>query len=141
MKQPIPTVMLDVNVILDALLDREPWAGAALSLLSLCDQKRIHGYWCADSISTIAYLLRKHSGSALTRRSLHDLQSILRVAPVNEQVITAALSSTISDVEDAIVYESARLVGATHLVTRDPGGFRHASLIVCSPESLLGTLP
>jgi predicted nucleic acid-binding protein len=140
MKQPIPKVQFDVNVLLDALLDRKPWASAALSLLALSEKKVIEGCWCAASVSTLGYLVQRELGPARARKVLLDLNTILRITPVDAAVIAAALSSNIHDVEDAIVHESARLAGASHLVTRDPKGFRHSALIVCDAGHLLAAL-
>lgn len=140
MKPPIIKVQFEVNVLLDALLDRKPWSDAAVALLTLSEQKKIEGCWCAASVSTLAYLIQRELGAARAREVLLDLSAILRITPVDADVIAAALSNPFPDVEDAIVYESARLAGATHLVTRDAKGFRNAALTVCDADNLLAAL-
>lgn len=140
MNSPIIKAQFDVNVLLDALLDRKPWSDSASALLALSEQKRIEGCRCAASVSTLAYLIQRELGAERAREVLLDLSAILDVTSVDADVITAALRNPFPDIEDAIVYESARLAGVTHLVTRDAKGFRNAALIVCDAEHLLTAL-
>ena len=61
-------VLFDTNVILDVLLDREPFAEAATYLMSKVEQSEIIGYLGATTITTIYYLLQKN----LSRRKNRD---------------------------------------------------------------------
>lgn len=135
-----PLVLLDVNVVLDVLLDRKPWADAATALLSLCDRKLILGCWSATSVGTVYFLAKRELGAARARAVIADLLNILQVAPVNEATITEALAANWPDFEDAIVHACARQAGASYLVTRNPKDFRKASLRVCDPESLVSAV-
>ena len=66
--------------------------------------------------------------------------SLLEIAPVNRQVIAAALQSRFRDFEDAVLSESARLVSADAIVTRNQKDFSHAHIPVYTPEELLHLL-
>ena len=55
-------VLFDTNVVLDVLLDREPFASVAAQLLSLADKGRIQGVLCATTVTTIHYLATKAVG-------------------------------------------------------------------------------
>jgi hypothetical protein len=132
-------VQFDENVVLDVLLDRQPWSNAAALLLSLCDQRTIEGCWCAAPVGTVYYLIAHELGRKTAQRALRGLNRILQVTPVDSTVISDVLADNWPDLEDAIVHASARQFGATHVVTQDPKDAK-ATLIVCDAASLLGSL-
>ncbi len=133
-------VLIDVNVILDTLLDQDPWARAAAELLTLCERGVIEGYWCAASVSTVFYLVRKKRNARVALQAIADLHRILAIAAVDAAVVDQALSSGMADLEDAIVSASAQACGATHVITRDPKGFRNSTVPATDPAALLAAL-
>ncbi len=54
-------ILLDTNVVLDLLMAREPFQQDALKLFSKIEKKELEGYLCATTITTIHYLMSKHS--------------------------------------------------------------------------------
>lgn len=58
-------VLFDTNVILDVLLDREPFSAAASLLLAKAEQDEIAGFACATTITTIYYLAAKMLGAKM----------------------------------------------------------------------------
>ena len=56
-------ILFDTNVILDVLLDREPFSTTAAKLFSKVETGEITGYVCATTITTIHYLARKVIGT------------------------------------------------------------------------------
>jgi hypothetical protein len=59
------------------------------------------------------------------------------LAPINRAVLEEALRSRLSDFEDAVLEQAARLAGADAVVTRNPKDFRHATIKVLEPDELL----
>lgn len=51
--------LFDTNVILDVLLDREPFSDDASLLLSKVENSEIIGFICAITVTTIHYLATK----------------------------------------------------------------------------------
>ena len=49
-------VVLDTNVVLDVLLERQPHAGTAARVLSLVDGGRLDGAVTATAVTTVHYL-------------------------------------------------------------------------------------
>ena len=68
------------------------------------------------------------------------LLKLFEVAPVNRLVLQAALSSDISDYEDAVLAASAHHAGLDVLVTRDLRDFKNAPLPAHLPDDLLHLL-
>ncbi len=133
-------VLLDTNILLDVLLDREPFATQAAAVLSKAERGELSGYACATTVTTIFYLCRKEVGKAEASRHIHTLLSILEAAPVNRRIVEAALQANFSDFEDAVLSESAVLVSAEAIVTRNKKDFSTSPLPVYTPEELLNLL-
>ena len=133
-------MLFDTNVVLDVLLDREPFATVGAHLFSHVERGRIPGYLCATTVTTVHYLAQKTLGPEQARQKIRHLMRLFEVAPVNRIVLEAALSSRLADFEDAVVQEAALHVGAQGLVTRDPSGFKGARLPVYAPDELLKAL-
>lgn len=133
-------VLFDTNVILDALLDRDPWAEAAVSLLDRVEGGALIGHLGATTVTTIHYIARKNVGTKATHEMMRDLLQFFKVAPINRAVLASAFTLDFDDFEDAVLHEAGRLAGAQAVVTRDPSGFSRATLRVYDPETLVATL-
>jgi predicted nucleic acid-binding protein len=130
-------ILFDTNVILDVLLDREPFSSTAAELFSKVEAGDISGYVCATTITTLHYLASKAIGAASAKEKINKLIMLFEVAPVNRAVLDAALLSEFKDFEDAVVHEAALYQGVQGIVTRDFNGFRKSKIHVYSPEELL----
>ena len=133
-------VLFDTNVLLDVLLDREPFATASAGVLSRAEKDEISGYACATTITTLFYLCRKEMGKDDARQNLQTLLSLLGVAPVNQKVVERALQADFNDFEDAILSESAVFVSAAVIVTRNKKDFSNSSVVAYTPEEFLNLL-
>ena len=128
-------VLFDTNVLLDVLLDREPWSEDSSAVLTMAERSEIDGTACAISFTTIFYLLRKEFGAATARGEVARLLALLQVAPVGFSTLQRAVEAEVPDFEDAVVVESARIANAEYIVTRDLRGFAASPIPVHTPES------
>ncbi|HXT40309.1 MAG TPA: PIN domain-containing protein [Candidatus Angelobacter sp.] len=129
-------VLFDANVVLDVYLDRAPWASDSKAAFQLALDGKIEGYLSAISFTTIYYLLRKQVGSALALNYVIKALTLFRVAEVDYLVLSAAARVAGSDFEDHVQASSAELASLDAIVTRDPAGFREATLRVLAPGEL-----
>lgn len=129
--------LIDLNVILDVLLDRQPHSAASAQVLAAVETRQIDGLLCAASIDTLDYLLGKAIPDRDRRSILQTLRRLFGIATVDAAVIDAALALDWSDLEDAIVHESARLAGASLLITRNPRDFSPSPLTVLTPTEFV----
>jgi len=126
-------VLFDTNVVLDVLLDREPFAPVSMRLFSKVEAGEIGGWICATTVTTIHYLASKEIGAVRARGAVETLLSLFEVASVNRVVLESALRSGFDDFEDAVIHEAARHVVADAIITRDVHGFERATLRVYAP--------
>lgn len=133
-------VLFDTNVILDVLLDREPFAEDAALLLAKVEQSEIIGFICATTITTIHYLATKALGPQVAAGHIQSLLSLFVVAPVNRVVLENASAAKFADFEDAVICAAASHAGAKYLVTRNIGDFKNSTLPVFDPKEFLNVL-
>jgi len=129
-------VLLDANVILDILLDRQPHAGPSAMVFAAIEAGVTEGLIAAHAVTTIHYLVRKARSAADTRRVLASILRALTVAAVDESVIAEALQLPCPDFEDAVTAAAAWGAGCDCIVTRDPVGFRGSPVRTFTPEAV-----
>jgi len=134
-------VLIDVDVILDVLTRREPFFADSAALLAACETGRCAGLVAAHTITTLWYLLAKYHDSSYAREKTAELLRIVRVAPVDEEVIRAALSLGLADFEDAVQGQAAAAAGADYVVTRNLSDFSRGPVPAIAPAELLPLLP
>lgn len=133
-------VLFDTNVILDLLLDRQPWADSASELVDLVERGEIIGALGATTLTTIYYVAGCARDAAVARRHVEDLLRLFEVAPVTRGVLKSALAVGMSDYEDAVLHEAGREAGVEMLVTRDVRDFARGEIAVYQPGELLAAL-
>ena len=132
--------LIDLNVVLDALLERPPQAQAAAHLWAAAEAKRIVALVPAHGVTTLFYLVKYGKGAAEERRAVATVLSVFEVAPVDGAVLLRALSFGWNDFEDAVCAAAAEAAGCDVIVTRDPGGFRGSPLPVVDAVTALSLL-
>jgi predicted nucleic acid-binding protein len=132
--------IVDTNVVLDVLLEREPFVKSAVEIFRLTEESRIVAFICATTVTTIDYLLVKSLQKPNARDALHRLISLFEIATVNRPVIERALVSKIQDFEDAVLNEAAKMAGVDFVITRNIKDFARSTLKVCDPNEFIALL-
>src|SRR5436309_967223 len=95
-------VLLDTDVVLDFMLEREPFAEVARKLFEMIAQRAFDGYVSGITPVNIFYIGRKVKGVDATKQAISDLLTTVRVCPIDQDVLDDALASPIADYEDAV---------------------------------------
>lgn len=133
-------VLLDVNIVLDVLANREPFAEDAAAVLQLAEGGVIDGLLSAHTVTTLHYLLSRHLGKARAKKVLGDLLQLVGVVAVDENRIRHALAMNWTDFEDAVQAACAETAAADYLVTRDKKGFKQSAVGVVTSAELIAIL-
>ena len=135
-----PTLLIDLNIILDVLQKREPFYETSAGLLAIAETGRVQAYVAAHSITTLFYLIQKGKSSAEARAIITNLLQFIKIAPIEQSTIEQALNLDYHDFEDAVQMISAVQCKADCLVTRNVKDYQPALLPVMQPVDILGTL-
>lgn len=133
-------LLFDVNVLLDFLLERPPFAEAARALWAAAERKQVQAFIPAHGATTVFYITARQRDARFARGVMHDLLSVAAVAAVDGAVLQRALTSPGTDFEDAVCLAAAEASGCGMVVTRDPSGYRGATLPVVDPPTALAVL-
>lgn len=135
-----PSVLIDINILLDVLQKREPFYEISAALLAAVETGRLKGYVAAHSLTTLFYLIRKDRSAAKARATITNLLQFIKIAPVDQSTIEQALNLDYGDYEDALQMISAVQCKADCLITRNVKDYQPALLSVLQPVEFLGTL-
>ncbi len=131
-------VLVDTNIILDYLLEREPFAETAKKIIKASQTKRIEGYIAAHTISNIFYILRKTYNAEDRKSILKDICRLFEIEGVDKEIVIRSLDNTqFSDFEDCLQMECARSFHADYIVTRNLKDFENGDIPAVTPGDLL----
>ncbi|MFP4624390.1 MAG: type II toxin-antitoxin system VapC family toxin [Gemmatimonadota bacterium] len=133
-------LLLDINVLLDVLLDREPWSDAASRLLSAIDSNQAEGFVAPHTLPTIYYVVAQSQDRKTAKTAVTDLLRILDVATITRADFQRALELSTSDYEDAVQAAAALKIGADYLVTRNENDFRSVPVPMADAPTILALL-
>jgi predicted nucleic acid-binding protein len=134
-------VLLDTNVIMDALQERQPFDVNAKEILKRGQSKEIDVLFTANAATDIFYLYGKARGIKSARSAIAFLLNTYGVVDVTQSDCINALKIPIEDFEDALVAECAKKAGVDYIVTRDDKFQEGTSPIsAISPDALLNLL-
>lgn len=106
----VSKILIDTNVLLDYLLEREPFFDDAKKVILSCTEGNIKGCIAAHSISNMFFILRKDYTA-------------------NEDF---------SDFEDCLQMECAKSYGAEYIVTRNVADYSTSEIKAILPSEYLG---
>ena len=133
-------VLIDINVVLDVLLDRKPFADSSSAVWAAVEHGEAEGLLAAHAVTTLHYLNARSVGARTARATTEALLSVFNVAAVDEAVLSSALALGWSDFEDAVTAASARRAKCDAIVTRNPRDFERSSVRVLAPSEAVAWL-
>jgi len=129
--------LIDLNVVLDVLIRREPHFERSAAVWRLVEDGRVDGLLAAHSFTTLFYLYARQSSRERAVLAMHQLMRVFGVAAVDRTVLEDALSYHWTDFEDAVQMAAAERAGCEYLVTRNAGDFKPAVVSVIQPADFL----
>jgi predicted nucleic acid-binding protein len=100
-------VLIDTNVVLDFLQEREPFVENAARLFERIDTGEIEGFIAATTITNIYYIIRRAAGRIVAQDAITQVLSDLNICAVDFEVLEQALALNFEDFEDAVQYVCA----------------------------------
>ena len=112
--------IIDTCVVIDALQNREPFCADAQRVFLAVANRRVGGSITAKAVTDIYYLMHRYThDDAQSRRALSALFALFDVLDTAGMDCRRAISSEMSDYEDAVMAESAIRAEVDCIVTRN----------------------
>ena len=134
-------VLIDTNVLIDYIAEREPYFQDARQILISCFKNEVDGCIAAHSVSNIFYILRKDIPEAERRSILKKLCIITTVINLDKQKLIKALNNAaFSDMEDCLQAECAKAFNADYIITRNIKDFDKSYVTPILPSDFVKML-
>ena len=131
-------LLIDTNIILDALMARNPWAASAQAVLLAVAEEKVEGCITASTMADLYFLLHKHLRDAQkTKDVLLGLIASVNILDVNGADCEKAFSLPMSDYEDALLAYCGKRHKTDYIVTRNPAHFKGSPVKVIEPDDIL----
>jgi predicted nucleic acid-binding protein len=131
------TILFDTNIILDFILNREPFFEDSSKLLNLAFDKKIIGFVSASTITDLYYIIRKSKNAETAKNFIADLIDFIEVADINREIILQALKSELNDFEDSVQEQTANIYEIQYIVTRNINDYKQSIVKALIPKNFL----
>jgi predicted nucleic acid-binding protein len=133
-------LFIDSDIILDMLVDRQPFSIYAEMLL---EERKLSGITLSTStliIANINYILTKTIGKQGAKEGVKRILKLLEIFPFEKDAIESALNGSFTDFEDAIENYIALKHNADAIITRNTKDYKESTIPVLTAEQFLRTL-
>jgi predicted nucleic acid-binding protein len=128
----------DSDVILDGMLDRQPFSFHTKTIFNLSAKSQIKIFFSSIIFTNVYYIVNKTFGKKKANESLESLLDYCGILSVGETEIRKAYKSEFLDFEDGIQYQVAlQHPGIKGIITRNKKDFKSSKLPVYSPLEFL----
>lgn len=133
--------LIDTCIIIDALQSRIPFKDDAQAIFLLAANRQFEGFITAKASTDIYYLTHKYlHNDKETRKVLSKLYLLFDILDTAGIDCRKAISSEMSDFEDAVMVETALRSGMDCIVTRNVKDYGKSLVSVYQPDEFLRLL-
>jgi predicted nucleic acid-binding protein len=123
-------LFIDSDVILDLLAKRPLFYDDAAKIFTWAYKKKIELYSTAVVLANVFYILRKANGNNRSKEQLKDLRLLVKIAPVDENIVDMALSSKFNDFEDGLQYYATKEQNLFGIITRNTKDYKIKDVVI-----------
>lgn len=135
------TVLLDTNIIMDALQERQPFDIAAKKILLLGQSGKLDCCFTANAATDIFFLYSKARSRKEANDALGFLLNTYKVVPITQEDCLKALALPNEDFEDSLVEVCAKNIHADYILSRDEEFAEIATEVkVIKPDDLISII-
>jgi predicted nucleic acid-binding protein len=130
-------VLLDTNVVLDAIAKREPFWADAQKIVNFILDNKLEGYITANTITDIHYIARKHLSRNDLYNTLRSLFKVFGIIDVFSVDCHEALDFPLDDYEDALLAVCANRMAVDYIIIRDEAFLHQAGILAITPADFI----
>ena len=133
-------ILLDNDVILDYVLERQPFFVEAEEIFMLNAKKEITVFVSSITPVNVFYTGRKLKGKEFTFKAVRRLVLLVEVCRLDKKVLQSAFTLNFTDYEDAVQCASALAENLDAIVTRNTTDYKNSPVKIYSPIEFLQVL-
>lgn len=133
-------LLIDGNIILDVLLNRQEFVTDSSMIWKLCETGKAKGYVSALTFANLVYIMRKQLDPATIEDIFRKLNLIFDFTDFSVSDLIRAAGLNWKDFEDAVQSVTAERVHADYIITRNIRDFSKSKIIAFTPSELLARI-
>lgn len=130
-------ILVDLNVVLDVVQQREPHYRASSAVLAEAIRGKVKALLPAHAVTTLHYIVGRYQGQARANEAVDWLLAHFGIAATGRSELVRAQGLNWPDFEDAVVAAAAESAGCDKIVTRNVGDFNGSPVPALTPEEYL----
>ena len=133
-------LLIDGNIILDVLQNREPHVTDSAKVWKLCETDQMEGYVSGLTFSNLVYIMRKELNPEKINEVFSSLRLIFRFTDMTVSDMAKAAELQWDDFEDALQAVTAERIHADNIITRNVKDYKKSKIIAFTPTEFLARL-
>ena len=130
-------VYVDCNILIDWLLEREPYSLYAAKLIELTETGQIESFVSAVTLAITHYIIKRALNQKVADEFLKDALLLFRFCDISSDTITKAINNKYRDFEDDLHYQTAIDQSIDYLITRNKKHFRQDGIEILDAEQFV----
>lgn len=133
-------LLIDANILLDVLLNREEFVRDSSLIWKLCETEKAKGYVSVLTFANLIYIMRKQLEPEKIEEVFRKLSLIFDFTDFSATDLARATELGWKDFEDAIQSATAERVHADYIITRNVRDFAKSKVLAFTPSELLARI-
>ena len=114
----IKKVLLDDDILLDILLERDPFVEDSSKIWELIETKQVEGYLTLTTLNKIFDVGRDNGGFEIAWEAISEIRSVMEVCIIDDRILEIAHSYHLKDFEQSIQLACAKFFKLDYILTR-----------------------
>lgn len=133
-------LLIDANILLDVLQNRERFVKESSIIWKLCETERAEGYFTTLTFANLVYIMRKEMDPERIAQVVRALALIFKSADFTSSDMVHAAEIGWNDYEDAVQSVIAERIHADYIITRNVKDFLKSKVMALTPGELIARL-
>ena len=133
-------LLIDGNIILDVLQNREPYVKDLAKIWKLCEADQVEGFVSGLTFSNLVYIMRKELTPEKINEVFKSLGLIFQFTDLTVSDMAKAAELQWNDFEDALQATTADRIHADNIITRNVKDFKKSKIFALTPTEFLEKL-
>ncbi|MEM6319676.1 MAG: PIN domain-containing protein [Bacteroidota bacterium] len=133
-------IFIDADVLLDLLLDREPFSEDTTTLIEKSIETEVKLCSSLLSIANMHYIIGRLENKKKADLKIQKILKIVSIENLGQSVIDKASKSNFKDFEDSIQNFCAVEAGHEIIITRNTKDYKESELSIMTPREYLAKL-
>ncbi|MBR0463510.1 MAG: PIN domain-containing protein [Clostridia bacterium] len=130
-------LMIDGNVVLDVLQNREPHVADSAKIWKLCETNQVEGFVSGLTFANLVYIMRRELTPEKINEVFRSLELIFQFVDLTVSDLEKAADMQWDDYEDALQAAAAERIHADVIITRNVKDFRKSKVSAFTPAEFL----